>query len=434
MSSEFNDIDEAPKTGGVMSFCEKLSYSIFFSGQNIIYFLVAAFFQVSLLKINISAEMISLILLLPKIYDAINDPLVGIMVDKMKFKSGKYLPWIRFGAIAVPATTVLMFVIPDSLPSWAKILWAFVTFFIWSTVYSIADTPAFAITTSTTSDNLERASIQSYARLFANVGIASSMLIVPLLYGNIGFTLTSIIMCVPSFLLMLPICCNVKERLESQDDNPPSLKEIFLQLKQNKFILIAMGSIFCNFLFNTFNTCSAMFCQYVWGNEMLATLLSGASLLPSVFVAPLVECFLKKFDKVTIFNCSIIGSAVFGLIFIFIDKMNKVPIIILMFLRGIVMAPFTILLFQFTPDCVEYGTYVTGVRAEGASFSVQTFMVNAVSAIASALVMFIIGKLGFQDSLGSDQPSAAATALYGFVTWVPAIGNILQFLVIFFLL
>ena len=94
------------------SFKERNSYLVYFTGQNIFYFLVASYLTTYLMMTGIDMAKAGIVVLAVKIWDAVNDTLFGVIFDSIKFKSGKkYLPWIRISTILIPIATILTFII-----------------------------------------------------------------------------------------------------------------------------------------------------------------------------------------------------------------------------------------------------------------------------------------------------------------------------------
>jgi Na+/melibiose symporter-like transporter len=92
----------------------------------------------------------------------------------------------------------------------------------------------------------------------------------------------------------------------------------------------------------------------------------------------------------------------------------------LCFFRRILSTQEAILVYQFIPDCVEYGMYLAVNRAEGASLALQTLIANVTTAARSALVLFTIGLFGFEEELGAHQSGMANKAIWSLFTWVPS--------------
>ena len=87
-----------------------------------------SYLQLYMTDIGISAVAVGLIFIFAKVWDAVNDPIFGVMVDKVNLKGGKYRPWLRISTIAIPVTTVLLFIVPANASIQAKIIWSSVAY------------------------------------------------------------------------------------------------------------------------------------------------------------------------------------------------------------------------------------------------------------------------------------------------------------------
>ena len=103
------------KIGWQTSKVERLSYYLFFAGQLIFNTIVMTYVLTLLLNNGVNEVLAGTIILAPKIWDAINDTLFGFIVDKVRFKGGKYLPWIKLSAILMPIATIFLFSVPAGL-------------------------------------------------------------------------------------------------------------------------------------------------------------------------------------------------------------------------------------------------------------------------------------------------------------------------------
>lgn len=201
---------KAPKLVYTTVFRERLSYVFYFFGQCCAYILVTSFLQLYLTDIGIPAITVGIIFLVAKVWDAINDPLFGVLVDKVNLKKGKYLPWLRLAAFLVPMSTIFLFSIPNSVPPVIKIIWASVGYILWDTSYTICDVPIFAIVTSMTKNIKERGALLSYGRIGVALAAALLSVTIPLLYPAVGWMPCAIIIGVFSFLFMFPITRTAK--------------------------------------------------------------------------------------------------------------------------------------------------------------------------------------------------------------------------------
>lgn len=142
---------------------EKISYGLYFMGQNVFYGLIG-YMTTYFTDVGITAALVAIVALITKVWDAINDPIFGMIMDNVNFKKGKFLPWLRISVIAIPVATILLFTIPTGIPMMAKIIWATLAYMLWDTAYTLCDVPIFGIVTTMTIDQKERISLNSIGR------------------------------------------------------------------------------------------------------------------------------------------------------------------------------------------------------------------------------------------------------------------------------
>ena len=132
--------------GYMTTFKERLSYWTYFIGQNIYYNITAAFISTYLAMQGVNLAKVAIVLLIVKIWDAVNDPIFGFIFDKVKFKNGqKSLPWLRISTALIPIVTIILFSIPSALGETGKLVWFGVAYVLWDTVYTLTDIPAYAM-------------------------------------------------------------------------------------------------------------------------------------------------------------------------------------------------------------------------------------------------------------------------------------------------
>ncbi len=153
---------------------ERLSYGGFFLGQNIIYVIQLQFLIYFYTEhVGLTLGSTTLMLLIARLWDAFNDPIMGAIVDKCNFKSGKYLPWLRFSTYAIPLSLFFVFININSTYS-IKLAFAYITYIAWGMLYTVSDAPIFSLATVMTSDIYERDKLISYGRLAAALAAISS--------------------------------------------------------------------------------------------------------------------------------------------------------------------------------------------------------------------------------------------------------------------
>ena len=233
------------KKGFMTSKKERFAYCLFFLGQNILWG-YAGYVETFLTDVGIAAATAGMILLVPKLWDAINDMLFGYLIDRTRFKNGqKFIPWIKIGVTAVGLTTIALFAIPESASQTVKVVWFLIAYIIFDISYTILDAPAYAVTTVMTSDVQERTSIIAGGKLWAMVGGVVATILVPMLRPKLGWFVGCVVFVVVSVIMMVPMMFAVKERHaeNATAEENPSFKEIINYLKHNKYLMVTLTAM-----------------------------------------------------------------------------------------------------------------------------------------------------------------------------------------------
>ena len=405
---------------------ERTSYGFYFFGQNVFYFLILNFLQIFLTDQGITAAAVATIFLVAKVWDAVNDPLFGVIIDRSKPKSGKFLPWVRGSILPIAITSVLIFAMPASLSLGVKIAWAAIAYLLWDLAYTLCDAPVFALTTAMTENIQERTVLISIGRIGAMFGAMVIALGGPLLYPNFGWLPTAIGLAIVGALTMFPVTGLAKERILSRKEEAPSLAAIWQYLKGNKYLLIFYASMVVYFLTNTSLTVTPFFAVNNLGSAEAASTLLGVAIIPMIVLAIFVPALSKRFGKFNLYVFSIIWSIAFNAISYFAGYENYPLFLALLFLRSIGAALTSIMMFMFTPDCVEYGTFKTGERAEGITFSLQTFAVKLMNGLSATIAMAGLAYFGFVEGAGAVQSPETLNGIWLMYSLFPIIGALLS--------
>lgn len=421
---------------------ERLSYWSYFIGQNIYYNITAAFISTYLAMQGIDLAKVAVVLLIVKIWDAVNDPIFGYIFDRVKFKSGqKSLPWLRVSTALIPIVTIALFSIPSALSQTGKLVWFGVAYVLWDSVYTLTDVPAYAMLNTMTDNLQERNTLLSVNRIFSGAGILLYGVVLPLLISEqvgLSASIAVAILSIFSALTMVPLSLNCKERNYRPEEEPDgfSLRQMLAYLGNNKYLLTYYGGYMATDALKTSGAVTLLFSFYLFGNSLYAILLNILNMVPGVFAAMLMPTILKRFDKFkTLFWCNI-GNILLGLLIYFTGYENQALFLTLTCVRTVPMSLVGILAFMFTPDCAEYGEYKTGISAKGITFAIQTFSVKITAAVSSSLALFLLGCFqwitveaeSFEAlaALNIPQSTAALNGLWIVYALVPVLGMIIS--------
>ncbi len=151
------------------------------------YYVIMSFLQLFMTDSGIPAATVGLIFVFAKVWDAVNDPIFGVMVDKVNFKNGKYKPWLKLAGFVIPLTTIFLFIMPSGASLQVKIIWSAAAYILWDTAYTMYDVPMNAIVTTMTEQQGERNKLYSISAFCVYLGGILVAVIVPMLYTAIGW-------------------------------------------------------------------------------------------------------------------------------------------------------------------------------------------------------------------------------------------------------
>ena len=410
---------------------ERASYAFYFVGQNIFYILLSTYLNTYFLDIGISALVLSGLILAVKVWDAINDPIFGGIVDRAKFKSGKFLPWLRVSLVAIPTATVFLFAIPSTVPGTLKIIWAAIGYMLWDTAYTICDVPIFGIVTTMTNSQDERVSLMAAGRIAAMAAAVVVTILVPQFRSIIGgWFPMALVLALLGLLFMIPICLTAKERIKPPAaEKDVSFKEMFSFIAKNKYMLIFYSAVIISQATAIGTPLGLIISRSFWDDESLTTLLTLGTIVPAILLGVFIPKILKKIDKYNLYLFSLIGGAALSIIIYFVGYQNFNLNLILQAIKGIPVGIGIMIMFMFTPDCSEYSTYKLGISAPGVAFSIQTFSVKLTSALASSLSAFALFLVGYVSIEGAVQPVGFTGRLWMMYNFVPAAGYIIGALI-----
>ncbi len=411
---------------------ERMGYYSYFVGQNMLYLFVLTYLSIYFTNtLGIPAATVGTIFLVARVWDAINDPMLSVFIEKANFKSGKFKPWIKSVALALPLCTILLFGFSDILINASlsvRIAYASVLYIAWGMIYTISDAPAYALSTIMTDNQDERATLISNVKLFGILGIFIVLLLVnpinKLTGGNMFITSTiiSILSCILLFGVNF-----AKERTESKV-NSPTVKDVIDAIIKNKYLVIFVIVLVSIMATNFSNVLNAYVATDLFGNPNLIAILSLLQMAPMLIIVPFIPMILKKVSKYDLIKYSTIGSIILAVISYFAGYDNMVVFIVLSVLKGVCLLPITIVSALFFIDCIEYQENKTGVRYEAATFSAQTFSNKAIGAFSGAIGLWVLGLVGYVSSTAGEtviQTEQALSGLWAVYTLGPVIGCVI---------
>lgn len=432
-------------------------YLVGMFGQNLIYNIVATglyfYFQN---VICLPAMALGWIMTIARVWDAINDPMMGTIVDKTKTKWGKCRPYLIIFPGIIGVVTILTFInsnYANATTSAQKALiigWAAVSYVAWGMCFTVCDIPLWGITSLMTEDENDRSKILGLARMVAGVG-GIGVLVVQIAqalgtafadkldksapdYAELvqkanqkGFIITVIIMTVVASILFEFAGLATRERVQKSEKSY-TFKENFKIMFSNKpFRQILISGILRSPIQLLMIVAMTLVTYYYANGNIMNILATDASgkvtginfkiliglgcvalgLFVGQFVAMgITPLLIKKIEKKTLYNFySIAGAVPFALIYVFFkisggdltSTVWSIVIGICMLFGSAAFGGINVLQSVMIADCVDYEEYYNGVRTDGVFFSGQSFITKlaaGLSTIISSAVYSIVGYSG----------------------------------------
>lgn len=401
-----------------------ISYCLFFLGQNILWG-YAGYIETFLTDIGIAAATAGVILIVPKIWDAVNDVLFGYIMDRHTFKNGqKFMPWVRIGTSAIGITTIAMFAVPKDASQATKVVWFLIAYVIFDAAYTILDAPAFAVTTVMTWDIDERTKVIANGKLWAMVGGVIATVLVPMIRSKLGWFTACIVFVVVSVVMMVPMLFHVKElhsdsQIAAED---PSLKDMFRYLKSNKYLIVVLVSLLLLGLASIEQKMAIYLGRICFGRESMATLVAGGVAVAVILVSVVVPIISRKYDKFHVLCIGLGFAIVMDVAAYFVGYGNWLAALVMIMLKCTGLGFWQVIIYMLIADTVEYGAYKSGVKAAGISFSLQTFVAKLKNALIGSVILFSLSGIGFIEGENVVQPEGVADGLWRLFCLFPAAG------------
>ena len=428
-----------------LRFSEKMAYGLG-DFPEVINSILAAFLTMFYTdNIGMAAGAVGTMFFISKLFDGITDILAGVLIDKTRTKWGKARPWLLWLAVPTGFAAALIFWIPQNASQTTQLIYAFLTFNLFSSVmFTITGIARSSLLALMTQDMKQRGAMAAFGIFFGLGGTILGMSATfPLIYrfgGDVkAWRIVFIIYGIVTTLGLLYAFCFSKEyvtSVEKSTTNEESKLGFAEEVKlffTNKYLLIALVmTVLVNFVTQVNSAAQTYFYTYTMNDPMLTTSLNLVSVVPIivsivVFVGPCLAKFGKKKTMYIGIFGQIIGFVVRGIA----GTLQSVPLLIAgTIIGGIVTGLLAVPVSTLFADGIDYGEWKTNKRIEGMGAAITSFSQKISSGLALASVGWVLALTGF---VANEVQNAATNngiiALFG---WVPAIVLVVIFLIIRF--
>jgi glycoside/pentoside/hexuronide:cation symporter, GPH family len=400
---------------------------------------------------GISAAAAGTMILVTRIWDGINDPMMGIIADRTRTKWGNFRPYLLWLAVPLAIMAVLTFSSPN-LTGTAKLIYAYVTYSLMMMLYTAINIPYSSLLGVITSDPVERTGVSQFKYIGAYVGgfIISAALLPLTGYlggGNevTGWRLSMIFIGIVAVGLFIITFFSTTERVQPSKTQKTSIRKDLRDLVNNKPWLILLFATLCMILFvSTRMVVTTYYFKYYikeqhisifglggnYGFEGWTSIFNAIGMMFSIVGVVFINWFAKRLGKkrtyVLFFLISIVSTASY---FLFTPQ-NLLLILGFQMIGSFTGGPLSPLIWAMYADTADYSEWKTGRRATGLVFSASTMSQKFGWAFGTAVAGWLLFLMGFVPNV--EQSENVLTGIRALMSIIPAAAGIISIVLILF--
>jgi sugar (glycoside-pentoside-hexuronide) transporter len=418
-----------------LSLREKIGYGLGDAGGTVITCLIMNFLTFFYTDVfGLTPALVGTMFLALRVFDAISDPIMGVLADRTQSRWGRFRPWQLWIAVPIGIIGVLTFTVPDASMG-VKIAWAFGTYLLLSVSYTAINVPYCALINTMTTRHSEVISCQAWR--FVLCGVAGFLVSVGLPWlvkalgqGNTaqGYQYGVGVLCAIAVVMFL--CCFfwVRERVSLDVMGKFTLREHVAGLRKNDQLLLMLVMSFL--LINVFNIRGGgymYFITYVLGGStgytsLFFTMVTFASIFGSV----IINLLSRRFDTVKLYYYTNLLLAALAAVMWFLPSGPAWQTLWLAVIlgNGIILGFTLPLHFSLMAFSDDYGEWKTGVRSSGMNFAFNLFFIKLAWASSAGIISLVFIFVAYQPGAGNQTPASLA-GITAMETLLPALFHLL---------
>ena len=410
-----------------LSLKEKIGFSLGDCASNLFFQTFIVFLPIFYTDVfGISAAAMGTMFLATRVWDAVNDPMMGMIADRTKSRWGKFRPYIAGFAVPFAIAGFLTFSTPNFGPG-GKLIYAYITYTVLLMLYTAVNVPYSALMGVLTPNSLERTEVSTFRFVAAFIGqtiVGAATLTLVAYFGNgnakVGWQWTMGVFGIIAVILFMITFSTTKERVLPPKEQKSNIKQDLKDLFNNKpWLLIAGATVFqLTYIVMRGSTTAYYFRYYIQDQHIVLfghTINLAFDAFTSSFItmgtistligAILTMWFAKRLDKKNTYAGFLMASALFSGFFYFLQPQDVLLIYLLNILVSFFFGSVSVLQWAMYTDVADFGEWKMGRRATGLVMAASLFALKLGLTLGGALVGWVLAYYGFV----ANQPQTAGT-------------------------
>lgn len=403
---------------------DKVGYALGDFGCNLSFSLITAFLLIYYTQyMGLTPAQFGIIILVLKIWDAINDPIMGAVIDAKPIgKKSKFKPWIKIGSYGLVISGAIVFLPFPNAPTWVKIAICFGAYLVWDVCYTLVNVPYGAMNSSISGKTDERTALS----VWRNVGAAAGGLVVTLLplvcyddndrlLGERFFWL-ALGMGAIAFAAYTGLLKMTTERVQipATGEKIQYLDAVKGFLKNRPLFGLSVASFMQIVFFMSTTTTTALVFQIYFRQAQMTAIGTIAGYAPQVICLLLAGLLSKKYGKRFV-AAAPLALSVLACLLIFLLPVARegglwiyVAFLMIVNLGG---GFFGFVVWAMVSDCIDFQQLQTGKREEGSVYAIYSLFRKLAQGVGASLLSFLLGFVGYNEELGANQTAQTALAI-----------------------
>lgn len=418
---------------------DKIGYGLGDFGCNMSFAFINNYLMVFYVTcMGIKAKHFAVIILLAKIFDAINDPIIGGICDASKpGKDGKFKPWIKWASLPLLVSSILMFIYAPNAPYALKIAMCLGLYCVWSVAYTSVNVPYGSMQSVITTQSDERSSLSTWRSVGAMFAQIPVMILLPkLVYdsktsnprGNVFIYIVGVMGLIGfvSFILLRKLTTERVEPTVNNEQKFNYFKTLASFFKNKPMMGVTISSVaYLALMMTVTNSMQYVFMCYFKNTEIIpiATIIAG---LPIGLGIIITKPLLKKFTKKQLCTYPFAISAVAAGIATFVRFDN--PYVWIAFI-GVSMFGtcfYLTLMWALVADCIDYQEEKTGRREEGSIYATYSLFRKIAQGVGASIIALSLDLTGYSEKLDAlSQAEGVPEKIYTMTGALPLIGALI---------